>query len=154
VQTKEITCPRCSRGNVIKHGTTRAGKKRFRCRSRCGRQFITDYTRRGHDPQVRQLVVPMSLNGSGIRDISTVLRLSPNTVLKVLRRHAAQVGRPRLPERITELEIDEMWSFIGSKEHQAWLWYAFEPRSKQVVAWLVGRRTDHLPPQLLAYESS
>jgi transposase-like protein len=92
---------------------------------------------------VRQLVVPMSLNGSGIRDISTVLRLSPNTVLKVLRRHAAQVGRPRLPERITELEIDEMWSFIGSKEHQAWLWYAFEPRSKQIVAWLVGRRTDH-----------
>jgi hypothetical protein len=77
---------------------------------------------------VRQLVVPLSLNGCAIRDISRVLHLSTNTVLKLLRRHAAKVHRPRLPEHITELEIDEMWSFVGSKQQQAWLWYAFEPQ--------------------------
>ena len=141
MQTKEITCPRCSRGNVIKHGISAAGKQRYRCR-RCGRQFIIDYTRRGHDPAVRRLVVPLSLNGCGIRDIARVLYLSTNTVLKLLRRHAAHVHKPRLPPHITELEIDEMWSFIGQKENQAWLWYAFEPRSKLIVAWLIGERTD------------
>ena len=36
-----------------------------------------------------------------------------------------------------------MWSFVGQKEHQAWLWYAFEPQSKRIVAWTVGERTDH-----------
>ena len=141
MQTKEITCPRCSRGNAIKNGITAAGKQRFRCR-RCGRQFITDYTRRGHDPEVRRLVVPLSLNGCGIRDISRVLNLSTNTVLKLLRLDAARVRKPRLPPHISELEIDEMWSFIGQKENQAWLWYAFEPRSKLIVAWLIGERTD------------
>jgi insertion element IS1 protein InsB len=84
----------------------------------------------------------MSLNGCGIRDISRVLCLSTNTVLKVLRASAAKVKRARLPAHITELEIDEMWSFVGHKEHQAWLWYAFEPHSKQIVAWTVGERTD------------
>jgi insertion element IS1 protein InsB len=148
VQTKEITCPRCSRGNVIKHGTTRAGKQRYRCR-RCRRQFITDYTNRGHDPEVRRLIVPLSLNGCGIRDISRVLGVSTNTVLKLLRRHAARVRRPRLPDHITELEIDEMWSFVGQKEQEAWLWYAFEPQSKQIVAWLVGKRTDRNCRRLL-----
>ena len=141
MQTKETTCPRCSRGNIIKHGISRAGKQRYRCQS-CGRQFITHYTRCGHDPVVRQLVVPLSLNGCGIRDIGRVLRLSTNTVLKLLRCRAARVKRARLPEHITELEIDEMWSFVGHKGQQAWLWYAFEPQSKQIVAWLIGERTD------------
>ena len=141
MQTKETTYPRCPHGNVIKHGISRAGKQRYRCQ-RCRRRFIIHYTRRGHDPGVRQLVVPLSLNGCGIRDISWVLRLSTDTVLKLLRRHAARVRRPRLPEHIAELEIDEMWSFVGHKEQQAWLWYAFEPHSKQIVAWLIGERTD------------
>ncbi|HEX8492450.1 MAG TPA: IS1 family transposase [Pyrinomonadaceae bacterium] len=142
MQTKEITCPRCSRGNIIKHGTTRAGKQRYRCKH-CRRQFIINYTYCGHNSTVRQLIVPLSLNGCGIRDISRVLHLSTNTVLKLLRRHAATVHRPRLPEHITELEIDEMWSFVRCKEQPAWLWYAFEPQSKQIVAWLIGEHTDH-----------
>jgi insertion element IS1 protein InsB len=141
VQTKEITCPRCPRGNVIKHGTTLGGKQRYRCR-RCGRQFVNDYSYRGHDPEVRRLVVPLALNGCGIRDIGRVLQISTNTALKLLRRHASRVRRPRLPAHITELEMDEMWSFVGQKEQEAWLWYAFEPRSRQIVAWLIGERTD------------
>lgn len=142
MQTKEITCPSCSARSIIKHGTTRGGKQRYRCK-RCSRQFVITYTYRGHDPGVRQLVLPLSLNGCGIRDISRVLQISTNTVLKLLRAQAAKVKRGRLPEHITELEIDEMWSFVGRKEHQAWLWYAFEPQSKQIVAWLIGERSDH-----------
>jgi insertion element IS1 protein InsB len=148
VQTKEITCPSCSARSIIKHGTTPAGKQRYLCK-RCRRQFVIHYTYRGHDPEVRRLVVPLSLNGCGIRDISRVLHVSTNTILKLLRRHAARVRRPRLPERITELEVDEMWSFIGHKENHAWLWYAFEPHSKQIVAWLIGRRTDRSCQKLL-----
>jgi insertion element IS1 protein InsB len=91
----------------------------------------------------------LSLNGCGIRDITRVLGVSPNTVLKRLRRHAAKLKRSRLPAHIAELEVDEMWSFVGKKEHQAWLWYAFEPRSHQIVAWTVGQRTDQTCRRLL-----
>jgi IS1 family transposase len=82
------------------------------------------------------------MNGSGIRDICRVLRVSINTVLKIIRQQAAQVLEPVVPERITELEIDEMWSFVGKKANQKWLWYAFDPSRKKIVCWELGRRAD------------
>jgi len=148
VQAEELTCPRCSARNIKKNGTTANAKQRFRCR-RCGRQFVIRYTYQGRDPTVRRLVVPLALNGCGVRYISRVLRLSPTTVLKLLKEQAARVRRRRPPERVTELELDELWSFVGSKAQQAWLWYAFEPRSRQVVAWVIGRRTDQTCRRLL-----
>jgi len=61
----------------------------------------------------------LSLNGCGIRDITRVLGVSPNTVLKTLRRNAAKLKQPRLPRHLPEVEVDEMWSFVGKKEQQA-----------------------------------
>jgi insertion element IS1 protein InsB len=89
------------------------------------------------------------MNGSGISDISRVLRVSINTVLKTIRQQAALVQQPVVPERITELEIDEMWSFVGNKANQKWLWYAFDPSRKKVVCWELGRRTDATCRRLL-----
>jgi insertion element IS1 protein InsB len=89
------------------------------------------------------------MNGCGIRDIARVLRVSSNTVLRSLREAAHRVKPKKLPEHFTDLEVDEMWSFVGHKEHQAWLWYAFEPRSQQIVAWTIGQRTHQTCRRLL-----
>jgi insertion element IS1 protein InsB len=148
VQAEAITCPRCSARNIKKNGTAGNGKQRYCCR-RCGRQFVARYSYRGRDPAVRRLVVPLALNGCGVRDTARVLGVSPTTVLKLLKARAARVRRQPLPARLIELELDELWSFIGDKAHQAWLWYAFDPRSRQVVAWTVGRRTDETCRRLL-----
>jgi insertion element IS1 protein InsB len=67
----------------------------------------------------------------------------------LLKAQAARVRRRPLPLRFVELELDELWSFVGDKTQQAWLWYAFEPRSHQVVAWVIGRRTDAICRRLL-----
>jgi insertion element IS1 protein InsB len=99
---------------------------------------------------VRNLIVPMTLNGSGISDICRVLHVSLNTVLKTIRQQAARVDEPVVPARITELEIDEMWSFVGKKENQCWLWYGFDPARKKIVCWQLGRRTDASCKRLLA----
>jgi len=148
MQALEVTCPRCSARSIQKNGTTAQGKQRFRC-TRCHRQFIIHYSYQGRDPSVRRLIVPLSMNGCGVRDIARVLAISPNTVLKSLRQAARRVKRAKLPEHLTDLEVDEMWSFVGSKEHPAWLWYAFEPRSKRIVAWTIGRRTEQTCRRLL-----
>jgi insertion element IS1 protein InsB len=91
----------------------------------------------------------MTMNGSGISDICRVLRVSINTVLKTIRQQAAQAAEPVVPARITDLEIDEMWSFVGRKENQRWLWYAFDPARQQIVCWQIGRRTDETCRKLL-----
>ena len=79
------------------------------------------------------MIVPMTLNGSGISDIARVLHVSINTVLKTIRQQAARVEEPVVPERITELEIDEMWSFVGKKANQCWLWYGFDAARKELI---------------------
>ena len=38
-------------------------------------------------------------------------------------------------------ELDEQWSFVGNKKQQRWLFYAWEPRFKKVIAHALGRRT-------------
>ena len=38
------------------------------------------------------------------------------------------------------LEIDELWSFVGSKLHRVWLWIALCRRTKQIIAYHLGNR--------------
>ena len=38
------------------------------------------------------------------------------------------------------LELDELWSFVGAKAHQLWLWVALCRRTRQVVGWTLGDR--------------
>lgn len=76
---EEITCPSCASRHVKKNGTTANRKQKYRCQE-CLRQFITRYTYQGCLKFVRDLVVPMTMNGSGIRDIARVLSISTNTV--------------------------------------------------------------------------
>ena len=39
------------------------------------------------------------------------------------------------------LEVDELWSFVGSKACQLWLWVAQCRRTRQIVAWTLGDRS-------------
>ena len=34
-----------------------------------------------------------------------------------------------------------MWSFVGNKKRQRWLWYAWEPRLKRIIAHVFGSRS-------------
>lgn len=83
-----IRCPHCQSEAVVKYGTTSNGKERFRCQqtSQCGRTFLRSYAYPGCLPTVKQQIVEMTLNGSGIRDITRVLHVGPNTVLKELKK--------------------------------------------------------------------
>lgn len=45
--------------------------------------------------------------------------------------------------------MDEQWSYVGSKSCQRWLWYAWSPDLKKVVAYAFGARTDDTLKTLL-----
>ena len=91
----------------------------------------------------------MTMNGSGISDISRVLKVSINTVLKTIRQQAEKITEPVVPSRLTELQIDEMWSFVGKKANQRWLWYCFDAERKKIISFQLGRRTDESCKKLL-----
>lgn len=86
--TQVLHCPLCNGIDIVRHGKTPQGKQRYRCReSLCeGRTFVLDYTYSGQSRQVKQQIVDMTLNGSGIRDTARVLHVSTNTVMKELKK--------------------------------------------------------------------
>jgi insertion element IS1 protein InsB len=86
-----IHCPSCDGIDVIKHGTTAAGKQRYRCRNPgCSRSsFIREYSYQGYLPEVKRQISDMAINGSGIRDTARVLGISPTTVIEELKKRSS-----------------------------------------------------------------
>ena len=84
-----LHCPNCQGTNVIRHGTTRQGKQRYRCQEAVcnGGTFLVDDTYPGHAVGVKQQIVDMAMNASGIRDTARVLHISPTTVIKALKKN-------------------------------------------------------------------
>ncbi|MCL2172139.1 MAG: IS1-like element transposase [Candidatus Bathyarchaeota archaeon] len=81
-----VKCIHCRSENVVKMGKQPTnGTPRCKCNT-CGKTFQTTYKNNGATPQTKQQIIKMSLNGSGIRDISRVLAISQNTVMSVLKK--------------------------------------------------------------------
>ena len=47
-------------------------------------------------------------------------------------------------QRVNEAELDEMWSYVGNKNHQRWLWHAIDHASGQVLAYVLGDHQDQV----------
>lgn len=83
-----VECPHCHSTEVVKHGKSAVGKQRYRCQNEnCPyRTFVLNQTYPGRTRQVKQQIVEMTLNGSGVRDIARVLHVSPTTVIQELKK--------------------------------------------------------------------
>ena len=82
-----IKCLHCGNLDIIRHGQTSNEKQRFLCRNEgCGKTFIQDYSDKGRLPEIKQRIVAMAVNGSGIRDTARVLGVSTDTVINELKR--------------------------------------------------------------------
>lgn len=151
---EKITCPHCASFNLKKNGKTANKKQKYLCED-CRKQFITDYTYQGCRVYIHSLILKMTLNSSGIRDISRVLQISTNTVQKHLLEEARKVPDVRPPTRAKTVELDEFWSFVGSKSNQRWTWLAITSSSRRIGAFVNGRRTDKNCQELVGkYQNS
>jgi len=83
-----VRCPSCDSDQIIKRGKTDTAKQRYRCQnSDCPPQsFVLDPAYKGRLPAIKQQVIEMSLNASGVRDTARVLQISTDTVIKELRK--------------------------------------------------------------------
>ena len=94
-----VYCPYCQSTEVIKAGKQANGTQRYRCQNeQCTRRlFLLQYQDRGRIPEIRRQVIDLALNGSGIRDTARVLRISPTTVIAVLKKsHRASTRQPHV----------------------------------------------------------
>lgn len=85
----KVYCPNCRKAEVVKAGFSSSEKQRYKCNFKdCSRViFILSYSRNGELPEVKQKIIDMALNGSGIRDTARVLKVSMNTVMSTLKKN-------------------------------------------------------------------
>ena len=166
-----VRCPHCHSEQIIKRGKTARGTQRYLCQNAlCTTgSFLLDYHNRGCVSEVKQQIIDMSLNASGVRDTARSLHISPTTVLSELRKKEAALEsvntallRTLNPDEVAwdierageaEAEMDEMWSFVGNKGNPRWLWHAIDHCTGKVLAYVFGRRQEICQPYYDSRES-
>lgn len=156
---QEVTCPRCGSNHIMQSGRNAHGEQRYRCQEAdCPtKTFMLKYRYRACEPGIKEQILDMAINGSGIRDTGRVLKINKNTVINTLKNKSGSLVQVnpkivelsaggeltvRLEEACLEAELDEQWSWVGNKANQRWLWHAVDHATNTVLAYVFGKRKD------------
>jgi IS1 family transposase len=97
--------------------------------------------------------------GLGIRAVARIHGVKPDVVLEWLKKagqHCQALSECMMRElNVTQVQLDELWTFVYKKERMlkeweklhsewgdTWVWVAFDPVRKLVIAVLVGERSE------------
>jgi transposase-like protein len=73
--------------DLQKNGHSENGTQRRLCVS-CRKSFQLSYTYSAWKPGVKEQIIELTLNGSGVRDTGRVLKINPDTVSSDLKKNA------------------------------------------------------------------
>jgi IS1 family transposase/transposase-like protein len=155
-------------GLLVKNGATR-GQKQALCRA-CGRSvalnYGTAYFELDADPAIFETAIRALAEGNSLRATGRIVQIDKDTACAWLHRAAVQCRLlmlylwRNLP--VTECQLDELWSFVHTKEQHleaaksfcatygdAWIWIAFAPVWRLVLAFVAGKRTQESANLLL-----
>ena len=100
---------------VVRAGQQKNGAQKYQCKG-CKKYQQRDYQYKACNKSINQNVVHLLIEGIGINKSYSFVK---NGIY----------------------EIDELWTFIGSKANEIWITYSFERKSKKVIDFKVGART-------------
>ena len=110
-------CPKCESLNIAKNGHTKAGKQKYHCKSCDAWGTLEPEVR--YPPERKAEILRAYHERSSLRGLRRTFGVARQTVSKWLADKAADL--PDLPpltpaEADDVLELDELWSFVGSKK--------------------------------------
>lgn len=151
---------RYAQGRLVKNGSSR-GHRQVRCRA-CGRtisvRYGTAYSDLEADSSIFETAFRALAEGNSLRGTARIVEIDSETCCAWLDRYARQCRFVMLyfwqNLTIAECQLDELWSFVHTKEANlaaaklvcqtygdAWVWVAFAPLWRMVLAFVVGKRT-------------
>jgi transposase-like protein len=96
VHQQTIQCRYCSGTDLQKNGKCTNGFQRYFCKL-CQKQFRLDYRYNAYKQGVKEKIIELTLNSSGVRDIGGVLSISKDTVTSVFKKNAQ--NKPLFPDK-------------------------------------------------------
>lgn len=142
-------CPSCGSDAFKKNGINQHGDQNHKCLA-CNRQFVLDPQNIIISDETKGLVRRLLLEKLSLRGICRAAQVSQPWLLNFIQQEYAQVPQNlnvRVPPESTglileRLEADELWSFVGKKKNQVWIWLALDATTRQVVAIHAGGRSE------------
>ncbi len=136
-----MNCHHCKE-KCSKKGFTFKRVQRYYCRS-CKKFQQFGYSYKACLSGQTERIVLLYLEGLGIRSLSRVLSISPNTVLKTLYEESLKLNRPLYILETGQIEIDELQTYVRNKEkNKKWIAYALERSTGKVIDFRIGNRSN------------
>ena len=85
----------------------------------CQRKYTPKPKQHGYSPDLRKRAVKMYVDGGNFRRIARHLGVNHQTVVNWVTAHAETLPEAPVPENVNEAEMDELFTFIGSKKTQS-----------------------------------
>ena len=146
----KICCPVCKSTKIKKNGHIHNGKQNHYCK-KCGRQFVENPKQKLISTDQREQIRKLLLERISLLGICRVMGVSLRWLLSFMSSEYEQlpddlnydvsVETDKLLIWSIESEVDEMWSFVGSKDNKQWIWVAMDVRGRQIIAFYVGDRS-------------
>ncbi len=112
-------CPHCeATEEQTTYGRTARGSRRYKCRP-CARVYTPEPLPLGYGDEVKREAVRFYLEGTNFRRIGRVLGVNHQSVINWV--NAYHAGLPAVPPPVTApetLEMDELFTFVGSKKRR------------------------------------
>jgi IS1 family transposase len=156
-------------GLLVKNGSSR-GEPQAHCNA-CGGSVVlssgTAYYGLKADQAIFELAVRALAEGNALRATARIVQVDKDTVCAWLDRAARHCRAVMLSLwhnlHVRECQLDELWSFVHTKETHlpgaklycatygdAWVWVAFAPAWRLVLAFVIGKRDQASADLLLA----
>ena len=134
-----MICKFC-KGKCVKDGFQKNGCQRYKCK-KCKKKQQKGYKYHAYAPHINNTIVAFTKEGVGIRSSARLLKISPTTLLTRIVSIAKEIKQPPVASKQT-YEVDEIKSFVRRKNNLIWIVYALNRKTKEVVSYNVGNRTN------------
>ena len=132
-------CQKC-KGICQKAGRQRNGLQKLYCAG-CKKYQQAVYRNRAYEGGIDPLIRLLVCEGVGVRGVARVVKIAIGTVASRIRTLANGTERPVKTEVQATFEVDELWTYIGRKDNEHWIAYALDRQTRQVVDFIIGKRT-------------
>jgi len=135
----------CGSTNIVKNGTDYKGDQKFHCRD-CGAYGTLEPYGHSYPDAFKEFALRIYLERASMRGVARILGIARQTLARWITEAASRL--PDLADTLEEarpddlLELDELWSFVLKKSNKRWVWIALCRRTRQVVAYFIGDRSE------------
>jgi transposase-like protein len=152
-----LTCPTCQSRTIKKNGSIHNGKQKYECLS-CKRQFIENPQNKLIPEETRERIRRSLLERVSLEGICRIFDVSMTWLLDFIEETYKSLPEDLNADVVYEneefaiavLSADELWSFVGNKRNEQWLWLMMHMPSRQIVAFHIGDRSKRSGAALMA----